>query len=110
MFYIYDDAIRSMEGRDQIPSDLAEEIGRAVINLSLNPDFTMELEPPHRVTWHHLQWSGGSHGNAMTWVDRPHSTDVRPYLWESNALQRLDQLDLERLEQMRTLVEREIDR
>jgi hypothetical protein len=104
VLYLYEDALRFAEAGMEVSSELAEEIGRSVVKLCMDPHFAMEPEGPRRVTWHPI----GKSGNALNWVDDPHSTEARAYLWAGNTLQPLRDLDLERLHELKALVEREL--
>ena len=108
VMYVYNDALRSAGEGEEIPPELAADIGRALVKLCLNPDAAPEPDGMARVTWESIKLPGGTYGNALNWVDGPHSSDVRAYLWADNTLAGLRDLDLERLEQMRALIENEI--
>jgi hypothetical protein len=100
VLYVYEDAIRSKE----VSPEFAQEVGRALVKLCLHPDHAMESEGSRRVTWEQV----GHHGNALNWIDDPPSSEIRVYLWAGNTLQRLGDLDRERLLELKALVDTEL--
>jgi hypothetical protein len=64
----------------------------------------MEPEGPRRVSW----IESGSTTMPLNWVDDPHSTEARAYLWAGNRLRPLRYLNLERLHALKALVASEL--
>lgn len=107
ILYLYDDALALARDDPDDPEArdaLALDLGRAILELTMTPDFMTETEnqSPHRITWKRI----GTHGNALHWCDEVHSSEVRLYVWAGNCLRELTNLEILGSRELRDVIER----
>jgi hypothetical protein len=102
--FLRDDAIRDVESADaETRQKMESEIGKASLELSLNPQYAPTAEGKERIT----DAKVGSCSNGLTWVDEVHSTDRRVLVWMSNCLRPINELNEVELAMIKQIVSKQ---
>ncbi len=100
---VRDDAIRDIGSANQETSKGQKEVGAAVLNLCLHPEF----EP---VAGGHARVKDASifnHSNGISWADEVHSSTVRVFAWLGNCLRPISELPKESLDIVKEAVDQQ---
>jgi len=88
--FLRDDAIRiGKKAEADNRQELESEIGKSALDLSLSPQYVPTAEGEERITAAKV----GHCSNGLEWVDEVHTTDRRVFVWISNCLRPINELN-----------------
>ncbi len=106
VMWVYDDGIRQAERSEEQRNKIQSALGEAVLKVCLKPDYESTEQGFERVTWSQVN----NFGNCVNLVDEVHSNDLGVYLWGSNCLAKIQDLDDKDLVTAKQIIDDEMAR